>query len=1137
MMLLHGYRYVLIQALSLYFVQLLVESLQPNSCTTPSLENGKVKTKPSGRGVFFRCNKGFQRRLGAKFAFCLPNGLWSKPPPKCIRKGCRAIHYDKDLRVKRKYKGAMLKFTCVAGMQRKGPEFIYCNGKRWNDENPPKCVVDIDLQCNFEDDNLCGWGQADNDQFEWTWFSGGTLSPKTGPQTDHTFGDSDSGHFLYIEASGRKLNDTAILLSPLYQPQYSSLCFEFWYHMYGPTNAVGSLEVFVQPESRILDDIDPEFYMAGNQGPEWKRGSITIEKQTEFFQIVIVGTLKGHFQSDIAVDDFKLYNCSKDDPDDLELNGFPETNTAESVIIPQTKHGDTESGNNPSTESYPGVTEDSEATTALPTMTVDPFSTVAVSSAIPQQAVNSIRTSSDATIVLASHIVSVRTQDIKLSTQYERTGDPAVSEESAPYLSLLISGTTGDPASSIENDWYVRETLRPTMTRHPLPRGFSTSEHLQSQQYSHTNDPDDLELNGFPETNTAESVIIPQTKHGDTESGINPSTESYPGVTEDSEATTALPTMTVDPFSTVTVSSAIPQQAVNSIRTSSDATIVLASQIVSVRTQDIKLSTQYERTGDPAVSEESAPYLSLLISGTTVDSASSIENDWNVRETLRPTMTRHPLPRGFSTSEHLQSQQYSHTNDPDDLELNGFPETNTAESVIIPQTKHGDTESGNNPSTESYPGVTEDSEATTALPTMTVDPFSTVAVSSANPQQAVNSIRTSSDATIVLASQIVSVRTQDIKLSTQYERTGDPAVSEESAPYLSLLISGTTGDPASSIENDWYVRETLRPTMTRHPLPRGFSTSEHLQSQQYSHTSNVLTLSPAITFFASPSLSTITQSITARTQYQRTDDPATIEEESLPLLRITTTNFLTPSIENKVIVSETFQPTWSMETFNTIETSFQFFENAHMIQTVRSVGGDLATDPPDGPTGIDFKATPLSTGTASVIFHIPSSIYANSIHQTVQANNSETDIEPSETIMPTNVLTTNLQPKHSTHGFSSKLAISSSLPERPHQATSYSYLPINNSNGEGSDLHEFEYGPSPTIDHLNTELVNKSKEFYNPEIRETISIVTMSIHFIIIISCCIVLGLIFIAIAAYIWAKREEEGALSYRCANNELQS
>ena len=43
------------------------------------------------------------------------------------------------------------------------------------------------FSCNF-DTSMCGFVQADNDDFDWTRRQGGTPSTDTGPSVDHTTG-------------------------------------------------------------------------------------------------------------------------------------------------------------------------------------------------------------------------------------------------------------------------------------------------------------------------------------------------------------------------------------------------------------------------------------------------------------------------------------------------------------------------------------------------------------------------------------------------------------------------------------------------------------------------------------------------------------------------------------------------------------------------------------------------------------------------------------------------------------------------------------------------------------------------------------------------------------------------------------
>ena len=50
-----------------------------------------------------------------------------------------------------------------------------------------------------------------------------------------------SGHYMYIEATGRSRGDKAQLLSPRY-PRTTGRCLQFWYHMHGAD--IGTLTVY-----------------------------------------------------------------------------------------------------------------------------------------------------------------------------------------------------------------------------------------------------------------------------------------------------------------------------------------------------------------------------------------------------------------------------------------------------------------------------------------------------------------------------------------------------------------------------------------------------------------------------------------------------------------------------------------------------------------------------------------------------------------------------------------------------------------------------------------------------------------------------------------------------------------------------
>ena len=72
----------------------------------------------------------------------------------------------------------------------------------------------VSVVCDFEDPSLCGYQQAVNDDFDWTWHSGGTTSVSTGPTADHTYGTLDGRSLcnvlliqgMWVRASSEQLD-------------------------------------------------------------------------------------------------------------------------------------------------------------------------------------------------------------------------------------------------------------------------------------------------------------------------------------------------------------------------------------------------------------------------------------------------------------------------------------------------------------------------------------------------------------------------------------------------------------------------------------------------------------------------------------------------------------------------------------------------------------------------------------------------------------------------------------------------------------------------------------------------------------------------------------------------------------------
>lgn len=77
---------------------------------------------------------------------------------------------------------------------------------------------------------------------------------------------------MYIESSSRSENDTARLISPVYNATQTDTCFQFFYHMYG--RSIGTLRVYLHKikDSWQLDPTTAFFSKSGNQGDNWYKG-------------------------------------------------------------------------------------------------------------------------------------------------------------------------------------------------------------------------------------------------------------------------------------------------------------------------------------------------------------------------------------------------------------------------------------------------------------------------------------------------------------------------------------------------------------------------------------------------------------------------------------------------------------------------------------------------------------------------------------------------------------------------------------------------------------------------------------------------------------------------------------------------
>ncbi|XP_052778494.1 uncharacterized protein LOC128215934 [Mya arenaria] len=158
------------------------------------------------------------------------------------------------------------------------------------------------VDCDFEDTTLCtSWHNAQGgDDFDWTLHKQQTATDGTGPQNDHTFGNS-SGTYIYIESSSpRQTNEKAWLESQLIAARHP-LCLSFWFSMYG--SSIGQLNIYEYDGSQRPGKI--AWSLDGNQGNKWQQANVPLTSNV-IFSVIIEATVGNGYLGDVAIDDISL---------------------------------------------------------------------------------------------------------------------------------------------------------------------------------------------------------------------------------------------------------------------------------------------------------------------------------------------------------------------------------------------------------------------------------------------------------------------------------------------------------------------------------------------------------------------------------------------------------------------------------------------------------------------------------------------------------------------------------------------------------------------------------------------------------------------------------------------------------------
>ncbi|XP_052101904.1 uncharacterized protein LOC127735684 [Mytilus californianus] len=158
--------------------------------------------------------------------------------------------------------------------------------------------------CGFEDDKVCGFTQeGEKDDFDWLRNVGKTPSSGTGPETDHTCAEKKSGHYMFVEASGKNNGKKAILISPKYRG-LKSQCLSFYYHMYG--EHVGTLNVYTTTD--FQNELNSVWRAYGNQGDVWIKSTLEIPKALARtgYRVKFEAVTRLGYRGDISIDDVSV---------------------------------------------------------------------------------------------------------------------------------------------------------------------------------------------------------------------------------------------------------------------------------------------------------------------------------------------------------------------------------------------------------------------------------------------------------------------------------------------------------------------------------------------------------------------------------------------------------------------------------------------------------------------------------------------------------------------------------------------------------------------------------------------------------------------------------------------------------------
>nr|XP_054755754.1 MAM and LDL-receptor class A domain-containing protein 1-like [Lytechinus pictus] len=176
------------------------------------------------------------------------------------------------------------------------------------------CPALDDLDCTFEDENICGFTRDLTADFDFIRQNSGTPTRYTGPMMDHTL-NNENGYYMRIEANKILLGNTARLISPAFKSSRSfqnPSCLIFWNHMYG--KHMGKMNVYAMttdtiPSMNTMSSATLIWISNGDQGDGWKLSEVAIDISEDF--VIIFEAIRGDGnKGDMAIDDVQLIHSA-----------------------------------------------------------------------------------------------------------------------------------------------------------------------------------------------------------------------------------------------------------------------------------------------------------------------------------------------------------------------------------------------------------------------------------------------------------------------------------------------------------------------------------------------------------------------------------------------------------------------------------------------------------------------------------------------------------------------------------------------------------------------------------------------------------------------------------------------------------